>query len=129
MLIVGHNHLNGIGFVHLCYAYQSMEDISSEDFRHFVDESNIPAHILLAHFFLIEHEIAALALRPVIHTFHFRSNITSSWVREVARKAGPGYSAYMAWPLDYVSSGKMRAMADSSLQMQLQPPLHAGLVT
>ena len=103
------------GFLQVTNAYKAIETVSDEDFRHFIDPSNIPAQIILAHFFLIEHEIAALAMWPIIKSFPFRTAITATWIQSVARKASAEYEPYLAWAVGYAESGKMRELSKSGL--------------
>jgi hypothetical protein len=100
------------GFAELCDGYAILNGVIHDDFRHFTDPANHTAQILLAHFFLIEHEIGSLALRPIIQAFLFRSAVTAAWIRDVAARLPPAYTCYLAWPLEYEQSGKMRETAE-----------------
>lgn len=116
-LLLRPSHHGYAGFAELCYVYSIIEHISHDEFTRFVDPANTTAQLLLAHFFLIEHEIGMLALRPVAEAFPFRGSITTVWIHDVAARLPSEYSRYLTWPIAYTLSGNMRCDIDQRIPL------------
>lgn len=58
----------------------------------------------MAHFFVIEYILAAVALKPVMDSFPFRRVIIATWTKEIAKKVPSGYEEYLRWPLEFAES-------------------------
>jgi hypothetical protein len=90
-----------IGFTEICLAYTLFGETSEVEFNHFTDRSNYAAQIIMAHFFVIEYILAAIALKPIIDSFPFRRVIIAAWTKEISKKLPSGYEEYIRWPLEF----------------------------
>ncbi|KAI8721637.1 Zn(2)-C6 fungal-type domain-containing protein [Fusarium sp. LHS14.1] len=89
------------GFTEICLAYMIFGETSEVEFNHFTDPSNHAAQIIMAHFFVIEYILAAIALKPIIDSFPFRRVIIANWTKEISKKLPSGYEEYIRWPLEF----------------------------
>ncbi|KAJ9151319.1 Sterol uptake control protein 2 [Pleurostoma richardsiae] len=88
-------------FAGLSAFYMIFGQATNEDFKAFRDPGNFAAQILLAHFFLVEYMIGAIALQPIMGSFPFRKEITVAWIRAIADKLPAEYDQHIRWPLEF----------------------------
>jgi hypothetical protein len=81
--------------------YNLISEMSSDNFRSFMEISNFASRLILAHFLVVEFMIAAVALQAVSSTFAFRQRVIGDWVIGIAKALPPSHRSYISWPLDY----------------------------
>lgn len=91
-------------FTELSTLYSLYGAATAEQFQAFADPSNHTAQLLLAHFFLVEYMIGAIALHPILGSFPFRKSITLSWIRSIASRLPATYEPYIRWPLTFAEA-------------------------
>ena len=97
--------LTGIeAFTELSTLYSIFGAAAAEQFKTFADPTNYTAQLLLAHFFLVEYMIGAIALHPILGSFPFRKNITLTWIRSIASRLPATYEPYVRWPLNFAET-------------------------
>ncbi len=81
--------------------YGLLGEVSNEDFAAFTNPGNHVAHMILIHFFLIEHVIGFYALGPVAGRFVARKKMTRIWLERLAANVPQRYHQYLDWPKEF----------------------------
>ncbi|KFA69522.1 hypothetical protein S40285_05663 [Stachybotrys chlorohalonatus IBT 40285] len=96
------SYVQAFGQISSCY--NLLGEASSSDFDSFNRSDNHTSRLLLAHFFVIDHELSGVAMQSAERSVPFRRTIVAAWVRQVADKLPPTHCHHIAWPLKFVEA-------------------------
>ncbi len=90
-----------LAFADIALLYGLLAEATNDDFAAFTDPTNHVAHLILIHFFLIEHAIGFSALGPAAGRFVARKKMNLAWLERLAASVPRKYHQYLVWPQDF----------------------------
>ncbi|KAK3381317.1 hypothetical protein B0H63DRAFT_200157 [Podospora didyma] len=89
-------------FAEIIEQYQLINNVSNEEFAHFIAPDNYAAQLLLIHFVFAEFFIGGLALNEAQgERFGFRKRAMCAWLDTLVQKLPADYHKHLEWCLKY----------------------------